>query len=288
MFILTKKIVFNADDLGLFNSINRAVLEAYEVGLLISASLVANGMFVEDVVNNILPKCQNLGIGVHLNITEGYSLCTDLEILADSQCKFKNTFLKILYLTYKPDAKKFMEELEREFRRQIEFVMSKTNATHIDSHEHIHSIPKIFDLVCRLAKEYGIKEVRTHFEKLYIVPDFQKYMSIKYYKNITKLIMLNFFTLFNDVTIQKYELSTNDYIIGILYSSLIDALTISYGTMAVNHKNIRIEVLLHPSRYDDGTINNYFNEYLLIKNKKLKDKIEQMGFEITNYVEKET
>ena len=43
--------------------------------------------------------------------------------------------------------KEFLEDLEREFRRQIEAVMSKTRVTHIDSHQHIHSIPKIFIIV---------------------------------------------------------------------------------------------------------------------------------------------
>jgi hypothetical protein len=153
-----------------------------------------------------------------------------------------------------------MIELEKEFRLQIEKIMSKTKVTHIDSHLHIHAIPKIFDLVCKLAKEYGIKQVRTHFEKFYIVPDFKKHFCWKYLTNIFKCLLLEIFTIFNDGTIHKYELKTNDYIIGTLYSSMINALTVSFGIMAVKDKNVVLECFIHPSRYEDGTINNRFDE----------------------------
>ena len=65
----------------------------------------------------------------------------------------------------------------------------------------------------------------------------------------------------------------------------MDSLVISYGSMAVKYKNVVVEAIIHPRRYEEGTIDKYFNEYLLTKNKKLKDKIEKLGYEITNYAE---
>lgn len=285
---MVKKFILNADDFGLSNALNRAVLEGYELGILKSVSLVANGAGFEDAVNSIIPNCPDLGVGVHLNIMEGKSLCEDLACLTDSQGNFNNSFIKLLFKTYNPKEKEFMAELEREFRRQIEKVMAKTKVYHIDSHVHIHSIPKIFDLVCRLAQEYGIKQVRTQFEKPYIIPALKKHLTWKYPINIIKTIVLGFFTIFNEATIHKYKLQTNDYIVGILYTSMMDALTVSYGAMAVKYKDVTVEVIIHPCRYEDGTVNNHFDEFLLTKNKKLKEKIEKLGYEITNYVEKES
>lgn len=285
---MAKKFVLNADDFGLCKAINRAVLEGYQSGLLKSTSLAANGEAFEEAVNDILPKCPELGVGIHLNVVEGLPLCTDLTTLVNSDGKFNNSYIQLLIKAYNPKEKEFFEELEREFRRQIEKVMSRTKVTHIDSHVHIHSIPKIFDLVCRLAKEYGIKQVRTQFEKPYIIPDIKKHLSLTYPLNILKTIILGFFTIFNEATIHKYELKTNDYLIGVLYTSMMDALTVSYGVMAVKYDNVMVEALIHPSRYEDGTVNNRFDEFLLTKNKKLKEKIERLGFEITNYVEKES
>lgn len=285
---MAKKFILNADDFGLCKAINRAVFEGYQNGILKSVSLVANGEGFEEAVNTIIPQCPDLGIGIHLNVIEGLSLCEDIPTLVNSDGKFNNSFLRLLIKAYNPKEKEFMIELEREFRLQIEKIMSKTKVTHIDSHLHIHAIPKIFDLVCKLAKEYGIKQVRTHFEKPYLVPDFKKHFSLQFFINILKSILFGFFTIFNDGTIHKYELKTNDYIIGFLYSSMMDALTVSYGAMTVKYKNVVIECLIHPSRYEDGTINNRFDEFLLIRNKKLKHKLENLGFEITNYVEKES
>lgn len=283
-----KKFILNADDFGLSMDLNRAVLEGYKYGLLKSASLVANGDAYDEAVNTILPQCPDLGVGVHLNVIEGKSICTDLKSLTDSKGIFNNSYIQLLIKAYNPKDVDFMEELEREFRRQIEKVMSKTKVSHIDSHVHVHSIPKIFDLVCRLAKEYGINQVRTQFEKPYFVPDFQKHMNLKYPLNIIKSILLGAFTVVNETTCYNYGLKTNDYLIGILYTSMMDAMTVSYGIMPYKNKEVTVEALIHPCRYEEGIVNNHFDEFMLTKNKKLKEKIEELGFEITNYVEKES
>ena len=287
-FDLSKKFILNADDFGISTDLNRAVLEAYKSGILKSVSLMANGMAFDNAIDEILPQCQGLGVGVHLNLIEGKSLRQDITSLVDPEWKFKNTFLNLLFRVYNPREKDLMDEIEREFRLQIEKVLSKTPVTHIDSHVHIHAIPKIFDLVCRLAKEYGIKQVRTQFEKPYIIPDLHKHLTWKYPLNIIKSTVLGFFTLFNDLAIHKYGLKTNDYLIGITYTSMMDGLTVSYGLKPIKYKDVVVEALIHPRRYEDGTIDNHFDEFLLTKNKKLKAKIENLGFEITNYVEEES
>ena len=91
------------------------------------------------------------------------------------------------------------------------------------------------------------------------------------------------FTKQNKQIVEQYELKTNDYLIGVGYTSMMDSLCVSYGLMALKYKNITAEALIHPCRYQDGTIDNHFNEFLITKNKKLKTRIEELGFEITNY-----
>ena len=179
-----------------------------------------------------------------------------------------------------------MEELEKEFRAQIEKVLEKTYVTHIDSHVHVHAIPRIFELVCKLAQEYGIDNVRTQFERPYIIPGVFMHINLKYPINLIKMLILNFFTLFNENKIEKYGLKTNDYLIGVTYTSMMNSLAISCGLMALKYDNIIAEALIHPCRYEDGTIDNHFMEFQITKNKKLKEKIESLGFEITNYKEK--
>lgn len=282
-----RKFILNADDFGMSAAFNRAVLEGYQGGILKSASLVANGKAFDEAVNTIIPQCPDLGVGIHLNIIEGQSLCEDVSSLVDSEWNFNNSYGQLLLKSLNKKDSSFLEQVEREFRVQIEKVMSKTPVSHIDSHVHVHSIPAIFDLVCRLTKEYGINQVRTQFEKPYIVPDIHKHLNLKYPVNLIKVALLNFFTVFNEATVHKYGLQTNDYIIGVTYTSMMDSLSVAYGLMAIKYKKVVAEALIHPCRYEDGTIDNHFTEYLITKNKKLKDKIEQLGYEITNYVEKD-
>lgn len=286
--MVRKKFILNVDDFGISKSTNRAVLEAYEAGILKSVSLLPNGKAFDEAVNNILPSCPELGVGVHLNLTDGISQCLDIDSLIDDKGVFKNSYWKLLLKAYNPREKSFKEDVEREFRRQIEKVMSKTKVSHIDSHEHIHSIPPIFEIVCKLAQEYGIKQVRTHFEKFYFAPDLYKHLKLQYFINLFRTFTFGLFTLINEGKIKKYELETNDYIVGIIYGSLMDALVISFGVMAIKYDNSVVEAIIHPRRYEEGTIDKHFNEYLLAKNKKLKDKIERLGYEITNYVKKES
>lgn len=282
---MVKRFIMNADDFGMSKAVNRAVSEAYEFGLLKSVSLTPNGEAFDEAVDVILPKCPDLGVGIHLNITDGKALCSDIDLLIDANMKFRNSCLGLFINAYNPQKKDFLPQVEREFRRQIEKVLSKTKATHIDSHNHIHSIPVIFDMVCRLANEYKIPYVRTHFEKFYYIPELSRYLNRTCFLNSSRKFLLNLMTLFNQNILPKYGLKTNDYLIGTGFASAMDSIVISYGMKSIKEKNVTVEVFIHPCRYDDGTIDNYFDEYMIAKNKKLTDIILSSGYDITNYKE---
>ena len=283
-----KYFVLNADDFGKSEAHNRAVLEGYSAGILKSASLMATGDAFDEAVKNVIPACPELGVGVHLDIIEGKAILRDLDTLCDANGRFNNSFGQLLLKSMIPSNKEFMEQLEREFRAQIEAVMEKTPVTHIDSHVHTHSIPRIFNLVAKLAKEYGIKQIRTQYEKPYIIPDIYIHLTPKYPVNLIKVALLDFFTMINEATVERYGLCTNDYLLGVTYTSMMNSLAISCGLEAIKEDETTVEALIHPCRYEDGTIDNHFTEFQITKNQKLKDKIIELGFEITNYKERAT
>lgn len=275
-----KRFILNADDFGMTNEINRAVVEGYNADFLKSASICANGEAFDSAVNEILPECQNLCIASHLNIIEGKSLLKKTKFLTDLDGNFKNGFIKLLMLS---ENKEFLKEVEAEFRLQIEKLANYTKINHIDSHVHTHGIPKLFELACKLAKEYGIPYVRTQFEHPYSVGDVSKYFNTKYPVNWIKVGLLNTFTMKNRETLKKYELKTNDYLIGVGYTGLMDSEAIEYGLKAlINKDNIVAEALIHPSV--DSSKSSQFKEYSIVKNLDLKDKISRLGFELTNYM----
>lgn len=268
-----KKFILNADDFGMSNDFNKAVVDGYHLGLLKSASICANGEAFDAAVHEILPECNNLSIGVHLNIIEGFSL--------SSHEKFTNSYLQLMYLA---NDSAFLEKTEKEFRAQIEKVMSYKKADHLDSHVHVHAIPKIFELVCKLAKEYEIAQVRTQFEKPYFVPDVFKHINLTYPPNVLKVLLLNAFTMKNKEIIKQYGLKTNDFIIGVGYTGMMDDKTVYHGLCAIN-EDATVEAIIHPCNFMNPKLNNHprQKEFLITQNMDLKDKIQRLGFDIGNY-----
>jgi len=275
---MSKKFILNADDFGMSKANNRAVLEGYNNGFLSSASLCANGKAFNAAVNEILPECPELGIGVHLNIIEGKAL-TDADMLTDSKGKFNKGFISILL---KSNNEKFLYQIEQEFRAQIEAVKRFVAIDHLDSHVHVHAIPNIFKIVCKLAQEYNIPYVRTQYEEFYIIPSLKKHISFKYPVNILKIILLNSFTNKNKKILPKYNLKTNDYILGVGYTGMMDSDAIACGLEELDSDCVA-EALIHPCNYIKSKVNQHFNEFKITQDKALEDKIKRLGFEITNY-----
>lgn len=280
-----KKFILNADDFGLSNAFNMAVLEGYNNGFLTSASICANGEAFDSAVNEIIPECPQLGIGVHLNIIEGHALqnFTKTSLLTDLEGKFKNGYLKMIYSA---NNQNFLEQVELEFRTQIEKVLSYTKVDHLDSHVHVHAIPKIFELTCKLAKEYNINQVRTQYENFYLIPEVKKHLNINYPVNILKVALLNFFTTKNKQVIKDYGLKTNDYLIGVGYTGMMNDKTLEFGLAAIKEDAV-VEALIHPCQFSDAKLqtNQHQIEFNITQNKDLKDKIQRLGFEIGNYRE---
>lgn len=284
IFILSnKKFILNADDFGMSNAFNRAVLDGYNHGFLTSASICANGEAFEAAVNEILPECPDLGLGVHLNIIEDYALgdFTKMNMLTNLNGKFINGYGKMIYLSGNKD---FIKQVEAEFRLQIEKVLNYTKVDHLDSHVHVHAIPKIFELTCKLAKEYGINQVRTQFEKFYTVPDIKFHLNFKYPFNLLKIILLNSFTAVNKEKIKEYGLTTNDYLIGVGYTGMMNDKTLYFGLEAIK-ENCTVEALIHPGNYINPkkATSRHKIEFDITQNMDLKDKIQRLGFVITNY-----
>ena len=279
-----KFLVFSADDFGLSEANNNAIKRAYNDGFLTSTCVMANGHGFEHAVKEILPQCEGMGIGAHLNIFEGKALSKIAKTskLCDGNGNFRHGFIS--YLLNSCD-KQLLNEIEEEFRLQIESILEHTPIDHINTHVHIHAVPAVFEITCALAKEYDIPFVRTQYEKFYTIPDFSKHTNFWYPINTAKIGILNTCTFVNNQNIYKYNLKTNNYQIGIGYTGYMDSKTIEYGLKAINKPCIA-EIIVHPAIYD-GNKNTYQNaretEFRSTIDKELFEKITQMGWILTNF-----
>lgn len=189
---MVKKLIINADDLGFSLGVNHAILKANTQGFLSHASLMANTEYFDHAVGEIIPNCNDLKIGVHVNLTCAKALYSD-HVLTDNGL-LNNTFVKLLF---KFKSKEVLESLEKEIELQLLKIKEKgIKISHIDGHEHVHIIPSINKIVQKLAKKYDIPRVREINEGLFESWKYNgKTASLS---NVIKLLLLKFLSLFNE------------------------------------------------------------------------------------------
>ena len=268
------ELIINADDFGMSRTVNQAIVDGYNNGILTSTCIMANMPAFEDAIRK-LNQIEGIGLGVHLNIIEYKTILKTLEKnsrLYDKEGRFNNGFIQMIIKSFDDD---FMFEVEQEFRAQIETVLQYAKPDHLDSHDHTHAIPRTFNLVCKLAKEYGIPCVRTQFEHPYYAKNHKKdFLKINYYVNMIKILILNTFTLINRLTVKKYGLKTNDCVIGVGYTAMMDENTIFSGIKKVANNNELLEVICHPDTNEKRPSN--LKEYQAVTNENLKQFIQSL------------
>ncbi len=280
-----KKLIITADDFGMSIGLNNAVLIGFKEGFLTNTCLCANGDAFDHAINEVLPQCPELGIGVHLNIIEGKTLRNkNLEnsLLCKNDGTYKHSFHSLLFNSRN---KTLLREIEDDFRGQIEKVLYYTEVDHLNSHVHTHAIPAIFEIVCKLAKEYNIPYVRTQYEKFYMIPSLSKHFNFWYPTNLIKVALLNFMTRCNKRTAEQYGIKINDYLIGVGYTGFMDSQTIEYGVKNLD-SHCLAEILVHPyipSGPDCLKGESRYVELKSILDHKLQEKIIKMGFGLTNF-----
>ncbi|MGA1979376.1 MAG: ChbG/HpnK family deacetylase [Sedimentisphaerales bacterium] len=161
---MNKRIIINADDFGLCNGVNKAVVQAHTSGVLTSTTIMANMPAADEAVK-MAKQLPNLGVGVHLNLFEGRPLSKDrcIDCLLDDNGSFALSPAKLSLLSIA--RRKIRNAIRTELAAQIQWVIDNgLKPTHLDSHKHIHSFPLIFPIVCGLAKRFEIAAIRWTLE----------------------------------------------------------------------------------------------------------------------------
>jgi len=163
--MIMKRLIVNADDFGLSDGVNQAIMLGHRQGIITSATLMANGAGFASAVD-MARTAASLGIGVHLNLTEGapVSALSGIPGLVDTRGLFAHTVEQLGWHSLVGAIS--LLEIERELRAQIEKILAAGVAvTHLDSHKHVHLTPAICRIVLRLATDYGIMGLRCPYER---------------------------------------------------------------------------------------------------------------------------
>ena len=277
-----KQLIVNADDFGISSSVDRGIIDTFKRGIVRSTSLVANGANFSNAVES-LKNNPDLGVGIHLNILRGMPVSHPLKVkhLLDKE----HFSLTISSLLRKAHHHILMKEIEIEYRAQIERILKNfKRVTHIDSEKHHHSLPKIFELVCRLAHEYQIKHIRFINETNSISKNLYKCLG---------LIWLNIFAAINKKYVRQWEINTADYFWGV---QLAGQMTKSNLIKILLHIQDGVnEICCHPGYIDDrhskclkGFGNFYIDKHReeeleILCSSEIREQLKLNGIHLTHY-----
>jgi hopanoid biosynthesis associated protein HpnK len=154
------RVIINADDFGLSQSVNEGIVKAHREGILTSATLMANTPGFEQAAA-LAAENPRLGVGLHLNVVRGFPVSKPESVpsLLTPEGRFPASAGKVIRGLYSRRLK--AEDLERELRAQVEKALQAgVRLSHFDSEKNLHVIPPFFRAVLRLGREFGIKKVR--------------------------------------------------------------------------------------------------------------------------------
>lgn len=159
-----QQLIVNADDFGLTRQVSRGILDAHREGIVTSTTLMANGGAFDTAVS-MSRQAPHLGVGVHLNLTEGAPVSPALRIpsLVDRNGQLHLSPGRLLQALMTQEID--LAHVETELWWQIWKVFDAgISPTHLDGHKHIHVLPGVSDIVIRLAQEFSIRSIRCPME----------------------------------------------------------------------------------------------------------------------------
>jgi predicted glycoside hydrolase/deacetylase ChbG (UPF0249 family) len=161
LIMVFSRLIVNADDFGYDEAVNGAIMSGFEASLLTSTSIMANMPGFDHAVGLIRRHSfLQQKVGLHLNLTEGFPLSRPL-MACPTFCGEGGRLIydrdRSLFRLSRQERVAIYEEL----RMQLERVLATgIQPSHLDSHHHSHTEWAIAPLVCRLARNYGIRRIR--------------------------------------------------------------------------------------------------------------------------------
>jgi predicted glycoside hydrolase/deacetylase ChbG (UPF0249 family) len=215
-----RKLIVNADDLGLTAGINRAIVESHSGGVVSSATLMANGAAFADAVA-AARSAPNLSVGCHVVLVDGTPVSppdavdTLLAIRSAEPDKFYSSLsafaARAMLGGFDPD------QLVAEITAQIRKIQSTgLQVTHLDTHKHAHIFPEVLAAMLRAARICGVRAIRNPFVPLQAMPARQFKDKPDLWKRYGQVRMLHTFSRPFHQRTKRAGLLTPDGVIGVI------------------------------------------------------------------------
>jgi hopanoid biosynthesis associated protein HpnK len=166
---MVRRLIVNADDFGLTSGVNRGIVQAHELGIVTSATLMACGAKFQEAVDWVA-RSPRLSVGCHVLLVDAspvlnFQQVSTLATGNSSTAKFRDSLISFAGLAVGGQLDE--DQIEAEITAQIRKLQAAgIKVSHLDSHKHTHMFPAVFKPMLRAAKTCGVSALRNPFEPL--------------------------------------------------------------------------------------------------------------------------
>ncbi len=142
---MTATLIINADDLGYDPAVTRGILEAMNLGIVTSTTMMVNGPHSEDAGKKVRDTA--LGIGLHVNLALWPPVSKAPKYLLGPDGFVEERVVEMPFEVIEDETLAQLERLK---------VLTGRGASHLDVHKHLHRHPNVLEGVLRVALKHGL------------------------------------------------------------------------------------------------------------------------------------
>src|SRR5205085_2900955 len=281
------RLIVNADDFGMSEAVNEAIIRAHREGVLTSASLMVTGEAAAQAVK-LAKENPRLAVGIHLVAVMGRSVLPPSEIpsLVDAAQNFSNNPVAAgLKYFFSPQARR---EIRREIAAQFaRFHETGLKLSHVDGHLHLHVHPVIFNEALRQAMKYGARRMRVPQEERRLALGFDRS-----HRAQKALFTVQFGGLarYMKRKLRAAGFTVPERVYGNLQSGRMGE---SYFLYMLDHLRAATnEIYFHPATYPEGRALDAHEqqcqiEFETLMSGRVRERLAQSNVRLTNYFDME-
>ncbi|WP_434606708.1 ChbG/HpnK family deacetylase [Pseudomonas sp. D2-30] len=153
---MPRQVIINADDFGLSLSENELILRAFEAGVISSATAMANMPAFDQACELSRHPLLEGRIGLHFNLSYGPPLSQAIRArrrFCNANGEFDLNLSRYCLHLGAADLAAVQAELQAQWQHCLDRGL---RPSHLDSHQHVHNIWPVGELVARFAARQGV------------------------------------------------------------------------------------------------------------------------------------
>ena len=253
------RLIVNADDFGLTRGITDTILETIDGGALNGVSVVPNGEAFE-YARAALAGRRKVRVAAHLNLIEGRPAASPTAIPALLKAgRLQNSF-QSLWLRYGKASSVERRGLTEQVRAELSAQLRRFSETfggeavHVDSHQHVHMVPFVFDTLVDLASAHRIRSIRIPREPP-VLPRTIAELGQSLSANAVKHALLNRLSARAIPRLRRAGISHCEYFVGVQFTGSMTESVVARALRRIAGRvrpDQTIEVLFHPGAASRG------------------------------------